>query len=251
MRRCAVGQFGTSSRNKVYRNNPFHPGTWWNPLHQQCPPSLRLISESSTQAFRWACLILSLHGTSMMLMLALHSPELMYSGTSSVIISLDAGMNPCTTYYRSSDMHSASNPFRCASMARSPTCGGSAVAPKHLLFHKLCSSYSDCGPTLGQAGSRSSFVMYMQYNPYASTCGFSTVAYAAYCSKDDLGRCAAPAHTGRIQNYAFRWPAHLKSATAVDCHKHPILCHFSVVCNYKLQAMPMAKAWECKMGRIV
>ena len=99
-------------------------------------------------------------------------------------------MNPCNTYYPTPGAHSQDNPFRCGSVERSPTCGGSTIDPKHLLYYKLCSAHNSCGPTSGQAGSNSSLIMYMQYNPNSSACSSTTVAYAAYCSKGDLGRYA-------------------------------------------------------------
>eukprot|EP00892_Ulva_mutabilis_P007225 jgi/Ulvmu1/4875/UM020_0161.1 len=101
---------------------------------------------------------------------------------------LSVGMNPCTTYYPTPGAHSRDNPYRCASMDGAPTCGGSVVNPKHLLYYQICTSYSSCGAVAGEAGSSHSLVMYMQYNPSSSSCRSTTVAYAAYCSKGDLGR---------------------------------------------------------------
>lgn len=103
-----------------------------------------------------------------------------------------AGMNPCSSYYVTSGAHSRDNPYRCASMEQTPTCGVSPVNPKHLLYYQLCSSPSNCGEVYGGIGSNSSLIMYMEYNPSSSSCSSTTVAYAAYCSIGDLGRCIHP-----------------------------------------------------------
>lgn len=147
-------------------------------------------------------------------------------------------MNPCNTYYPTPGAHSQVNPFRCGSVERSPTCGGSTIDPKHLLYYKLCSAYNSCGPTSGQAGSNSSLIMYMQYNPSSSACSSTTVAYAAYCSKGDLGRYATTILTRPEKRVCLGFNCHHVSVTKARHMASPcsLMKHGSSLSHLRRQA---------------
>jgi Leishmanolysin len=86
--------------------------------------------------------------------------------------------------------HSTANPFLCLDVFDPPTCGGTPAANGHLLAHKRCprGPYACNDTILGGAGSSAHLIMYMQYDPENSACSDTTVAYAAQCQADDIGR---------------------------------------------------------------
>lgn len=93
---------------------------------------------------------------------------------------------PCRSQYPVSGENSFDNPYKCASLYQF-SCLGSQIDPKHYMYYKMCQSATDCGETLG-GGANKTFIMYMQYQPNSGSCGSTTIAYAAVCHKDELGR---------------------------------------------------------------
>ena len=102
-----------------------------------------------------------------------------------------AGANPCASYYALDGYHSQGNPHYCATLLAPPMCGGTPIAPAHQLYYQHCPwGYpTSCSETRGSAGSTTAhLIMYMQYNPSDFGCSAYTVAYAAQCEVDDIGR---------------------------------------------------------------
>jgi hypothetical protein len=98
-------------------------------------------------------------------------------------------VNPCSSYYTISGYHSANNPFQCATTFDPPTCGGLPTTPSHTLSYQNCPyNSSSCEQVLGNPSSNAHLIMYVQYNPKNAGCTGSTIAFAAPCQKDDIGR---------------------------------------------------------------